>query len=246
MADFTPPGRPAIIQSANTNVIQTTFFQDGVISEETAIATGKINFRQFVHGWSEPHHRLSSHIGNERIEDGSTVTDHVVALPARLTMKGHVSDVTSPQGSKGAASAWTELRLAHQNEILLKVVTEWWIYQRMVIRSIDTTQTNRGMEFMMEMQEIVAVGTGRFTPKSRSGTAKDRDPNIDGGQRPIGYVGTDADGNQRFFQFIGPGQGYEQLPGIVSTDVDGNLQLITPDETNNPLINSLPLRDGRR
>ena len=90
----------------------------------------------FVSGWGDPRHDLSSHIGTERIEDGSTITDHVVAMPTKLSLIGYVSDMSL--GPDAPGEAWEKIRELVKKETILKVITEWGVYEEMVIKSADT------------------------------------------------------------------------------------------------------------
>ncbi|MBF2754131.1 MAG: hypothetical protein ISN29_02590 [Gammaproteobacteria bacterium AqS3] len=110
----------------------------------------------FVTGWSEPAHTLKSNITQEPLENGALVTDHVVALPVELEMKGYVSDIID--GGAAPGRAWERMRELHNKKAILNVVTEWGYYEDMVIKTAETKQEGRGMEFTVVFQQILRVG----------------------------------------------------------------------------------------
>lgn len=232
MADFTPPADTSRVIGAGISVrySATLFGTAGNPSADSLIGSFPVAMEPAVTGWREPNHRLTSQAGNERLEDGTTITDHIVAMPARLTLQGHVSDITSPLGSDGTGNVWSLLRGLHQSEALLSVITEWAIYDEMLIRSIDTTQTNRGMVFTLELQEIIRVGVGYYEPKPRKDTGKDRGGNIDGGQRQA-FTLTPAIEGQSPVLFTGPGREPAVLEeDVFARDVDGRLTVVKRED----------------
>lgn len=148
-----------------TLIPQSEILVNGI--SEVGGAPFDLNFH--VTGWGEPRHTLTSHIGTEPLEDGSLITDHVIAFPPKVSMKGYVSDVI--EGGAAPEKTWDAIRDLHANEILMNILTEWGFYKDMVIRMAETKQTGRGMEFMMEFQHVVRVGLDVikiFNPKNTS------------------------------------------------------------------------------
>ena len=109
----------------------------------------------YVSGWSQPQHYLKSNVAQEPLEDGAVITDHVVALPVSLDLKGYVSDVKD--GAVAAGYAWQKIKEIQENEQLLNVLTEWGFYENMAIRTAETKQTGRGLMFSMSLVEVLKV-----------------------------------------------------------------------------------------
>lgn len=238
-----PPGisRLSGFSKPGISVSFATIFEGNITAAQARATAPVPTLEQAgVTGWVEPNHRLTSHTGNERVEDGTTITDHIVALPARLTMKGHVSDVTNPKGSDGAVDVWQTLRRLHKGEVLLSVVTEWATYKDMAIRSIDTTQTHRGMIFTMELQEVVRVGVGYYEPTERKETAKDRSPHLPGGDNDLFTILPPRIGQSAVF-LDSEGNPYVDPDGVFALLPDGKTGVyISREETYTPVGDDRP------
>lgn len=109
-----------------------------------------------VDGYPDHQHRLATRIGGEPLEDGRDVTDHVVAAPESVTLTGIVSDFG---GSQRPVAAWQEIERLHKASESLVLVTEWGIYNEMVIQRCDARPVGRSLEFTMELREILRVST---------------------------------------------------------------------------------------
>lgn len=200
----------------------------------------------WVTAWDEPSHSLSSELGTERIEDGSTITDHVVAQPAKLSLIGYISDVS--MGPDAPGRAWAQIRKLHKDEAILKVITEWGEYPEMVIKRVDTTQTTRGMKFTLDMQEIVRVGVSRTEMITAASEAPDtpatnRGPEVEAGQKPLR-----ASSSRVLAQQVGPNQfrlGDPNNPNgvLVGIEVGEDGQPLT-DAAGNPVFYTIPPAAG--
>ena len=140
----------------------------------------------YVTGYMDVKHELMSQIGTERLEDGSQISDHVVAMPTKVSMVGIVSDMA--MGPEAAADCWERIRDVHKSKDILKVITEWGMYDEMVIKSADTTQTTRGMEFNITLQQIVRVGVTQSTQAistNPSNPATGRAPEVETGPKAL-------------------------------------------------------------
>lgn len=209
------------------------------IIEGSAITVDKIRANAtdaVVTGWAMPNHQLMSQAGTERIEDGATITDNIVAMPAKLSMVGYVSDLTMQKGSRAPAEAWAAIRKLHREEAIVSIATEWGIYKNMFIMAVDTKQDNRGMKFDIDFQEIVRVGIGEYEPIGKqSATADGRGAEVPNGEQvvqpkevKIDVIPT-ADG-----QIVG-GHGTEEGAKIVNgvvirTGPDGVKRIYTTEE----------------
>ena len=141
---------------------------------------------EYVDGWPEVTHKIETNIGGEPLEDGREVTDHAVARQDRLVLTGWVSDFTSGSGKQRAA--WTRIRELHDAVTPLRVVTEWGVYDEMLIDRAEAPQTTRGMRFTLELREIKRVGITdtTLTEDRVSGPAEGRGSGTDVGRVNLG------------------------------------------------------------
>lgn len=108
-----------------------------------------------VDGWPEVTHKLETNIGGEPLEDGREVTDHAVARQSKLILTGWVSDFN---GGNRQREAWDKIREVHKAVEPIQVITEWGIYDEMLIDRAEAPHTNRGMMFTIEFREVTRVG----------------------------------------------------------------------------------------
>ena len=149
-----------------------------------------------VHGYPTDSHRLETVTGGEPLEDGRMVTDHAVARQERLVLTGVVSDF---DGQQRPIDAWAELRRIHKEIEVVEVFTEWGHYPEMLIRRCKADHLNRGMEFELELEQIIRVdyaadpppvgggggGITDLTPDLVAGPAIDRGGGTDRGLVPV-------------------------------------------------------------
>ena len=110
----------------------------------------------------EVRHDQSNRVTEFPVESGATITDHVQALPVRISIRGMVGDLFLQRGFKKAdiATAWEQLRTFMETAELLDFVTDVRSYENMVITSISAPRNaavGRAMTFTMDMQEIRLV-----------------------------------------------------------------------------------------
>lgn len=133
-----------------------------------ALSTTVEPLRAHVDNYLEVKHRLTSKVGMEPVEDGTEVTDHVVAMPAELMLEGMVSDLTQA-GNARPAESWAAMQRLHQEAEPMEVITPWGVYGEMVIERLDSRQEGGGMVFELNLRRILRVnlsGSGvptRFT-----------------------------------------------------------------------------------
>ncbi|MCY4394979.1 MAG: hypothetical protein OXC10_07590 [Rhodospirillaceae bacterium] len=140
---------------------------------------------EVVDGYPTATHKLETTTGGEPLEDGRRVTDHVVARQERLTLQGWVSDFN---GGERPREAWETIRRLHKAEVTLTVMTEWGVYDEMIIRRAEAPQETRGMQFTLELEEVLRVGvTDNDLPASRlSGPAQGRSGEVNRGRVALG------------------------------------------------------------
>ena len=139
----------------------------------------------FVDGFPNHQHRLSTRIGDEPLEEGREVTDHVIAAPQGVTLTGVVSDMG---GSQRPAAAWQEIVRIWQAAEPVRVVTEWETLNEMVIARCDASPSGRGMDFTMELRHIIRVSTSAgpvVPPAAMRGLASNRSGEVSRGRVPL-------------------------------------------------------------
>ena len=176
----------------------------------------------WVTGYSDVQHELMSQVGQEPIEDGSRITDHVVAMPTKVSMIGYVSDISV--GPDAAADSWERIRELHRNKEILRVITEYGVYDEMVIRTADTTATTRGLQFNIQLQQIVRVGVGRSevisVPASDNNPAAQRNEEVPGGPKTMRVAAEELGDGRLVAVEPGTGRRVEVEP---ARDKDGNI-----------------------
>ena len=143
-------------------------------------------FGSVVDGWPEVTHKIETTIGGEPLEDGREVTDHAVAKQDKIVMTGWVSDIN---GGNRPKQAWERIRQIQRLVQPIKVITEWGVYDEMLIDRAEAPQTNRGMNFTLELREIRRVGLTQSTISNlvSSGPARGRSSNVQRGR--VGFTG---------------------------------------------------------
>lgn len=134
-----------------------------------------------VDGYPAESHRLQTTTGGEPLEDGRQATDHAIARQDRLELTGWVSDLN---GGDRPRAAWDTIRRLHREVTPLRVVTEWGVYEEMLITRAEAPKRGRGMRFILELEEIIRVGLSvAFLPANiLSGPAQGRSGEIDRGR----------------------------------------------------------------
>lgn len=128
-------------------------------------------------------HRATAEATSNPVEDGMTVSDHLVLKPDEVTIEGFITNtpfsrgtpVSAPAGQPGrAASAYETLRRLRTAKQLVSLVTSAGKYDNMVMTSFTVPREPRvgeSLRFSAEFRELVIVRTQtRRLPK----TAKPR------------------------------------------------------------------------
>ena len=139
----------------------------------------------FVDGFPERQHKLTSRIGDEPLEDGRSAVDHVVKAPTSVVLTGIVSDY---KGTARVQAAWQAIEELHSKEEPVKVITEWQVYDEMVIKRCDGVPIGRGLRFELELRQILRVSgsTGPAVPAAaQSGVASGRTGEVSRGRVPL-------------------------------------------------------------
>ena len=141
-----------------------------------------------VDGFPDATHKLETTTGGEPLEDGRHVTDHAVARQERLVLTGWVSDLN---GGDRPRAAWETLRRLHKSLALLRVITEWGVYEKMIIRRAEAPQHTRGMRFTLELEEVIFVGVAdnELPAENLSGPAVGRSGEVARGRVVLGHPG---------------------------------------------------------
>ena len=108
-----------------------------------------------VDGWPEEQHQLKVNISGAPVESGVETTDHSVLSSEILTLTFWVSGW---RGGRNPADAWGEVRRLARDREPIRVLTEWGIYEEMLIWEADAPKTNRGMRGTLKLIWINRVG----------------------------------------------------------------------------------------
>ena len=138
-----------------------------------------------IDGFPTGTHKLESTTGGEPLEDGRSVTDHVVAREERLVLNGWVSDFN---GGNRPGEAWETIRRLHKSVTTLTVVTEYGTYPEMIIYRAEAPQESRGLRFTLELHEILRSGVtdSELPPQTLSGPAAGRSGEVERGRVSLG------------------------------------------------------------
>ena len=138
-----------------------------------------------VDGYQHHQHKLTTRIGGEPLEDGRGVTDHAVAEQRYVILSGIVSDMKGASRPKAAYQMMKEL---HAESVIVSLITEWEMYEEMLIIRCEPQSAGRGMRFEMELREILRVGstTGGGAPgAAMTGNAAGRSGEVARGRVPL-------------------------------------------------------------
>ncbi|MFH0902148.1 MAG: hypothetical protein V2A73_16070 [Pseudomonadota bacterium] len=114
-------------------------------------------------------HSFISTIADSPIEDGTSVTDHVIKSPRALTIEGLVSDHPVDKATRENAAVAAQKRSQTAAAILeelwstaatLRVITRLRIYNDMVIERLEwqeTQDSGQTLTFRMDLREIKKV-----------------------------------------------------------------------------------------
>jgi hypothetical protein len=128
-------------------------------------------------------YRFGSQVTQFPVESGAKITDHVHLDPEEITLEGLVSDspITeiparmqlrgdneeTPSGSR-TQSAYDALYTVRSKRLLLTVVTEYKVYEDMVLESFEVPRSRDqgGLQFTATLKQIVTVEsmTGALPP----------------------------------------------------------------------------------
>ena len=127
-----------------------------------------------VDGWPDEQHQIRVNIAGAPVEDGVQTTDHSVLSNEQVTLTGWVS------GWRGAgrtpAQAWAEIRRMARDRDPIRLVTEWGVYDEMLIWEAEAPKAHRGMRFTLKLIWINRVGIvdDELPPEQVSGPAEGR------------------------------------------------------------------------
>lgn len=122
-------------------------------------------------------HQFSSQVTDNPVEDGTTVTDHVILAPRQLTLEAMVSDhpidpevlakmptpTEGPDGLPVAVKPTRSQKAAEfleglwRDKVLLKVVTKFRTYANLVIESMTWREENdvgEALQVTLQLREI--------------------------------------------------------------------------------------------
>jgi len=109
-------------------------------------------------------HNYSSRVTNYPIEDGSTLSDHIINEPTTLNLEGIVTDsplAIFPTFNR-SVKAFNQLVDLHRKRVVIKVVSGIKVYEKMVITSLDVPRevlTGQSLRFNIQLQEVILDST---------------------------------------------------------------------------------------
>lgn len=112
-------------------------------------------------------HNYTSRVTTYPIEEGSTLSDHIINEPTRVVLEGIVSD--SPLNILStfnrSVDAFNRLVEIHENRDIVTVVTGLKVYPNMAITSLNVpreVRTGQSLSFTIELQEVIVDTSVRF------------------------------------------------------------------------------------
>ena len=112
-------------------------------------------------------HRYSSRVTNYPVEEGSTLSDHIINEPAEITLEGIVTD--SPLSILSffnrSVDAFNQFVEIHEKRELVTVVTGLKIYPNMAITSLNVPRdlrTGQSLKFTIELQNVILDSSVRL------------------------------------------------------------------------------------
>lgn len=109
-------------------------------------------------------HTATSRVTSQPVQEGSTISDHIVNEPEKLSITGFISD-TPVDGSYSNYSqlAFDSLYQIRDAKDTISVVTNFRVYQDMVITRISVPRnvgSGQSIEFTVELTKIRKAGAG--------------------------------------------------------------------------------------
>lgn len=118
-----------------------------VLAAETVV----VGLDAEIDGIPRRQHTLTTRLGTEPIETGAEVTDHAATLPRQVTLSGII---TSLNGTDRVTGAWDAIERLWESKEPFRLITEWGVYDDMLIASLPSETAGRGMRFEAHLQQI--------------------------------------------------------------------------------------------
>lgn len=111
-------------------------------------------------------HSAESTVTRFPVENGVSITDHIVNEPKRLRIEGFVSNASLRSGggsfSQRAQNAFNELFELRDDRALLSVVSDLKVYQNMAIVSINVPKDRGGATSVNFTVDLIQVTKANF------------------------------------------------------------------------------------
>ena len=122
-----------------------------------------------VDGWPSHTHKLQSRVPDEPAAWNQSFASHAKISPPQITLTGYVSDLVlhdpTAEDSEAAtvadtdraAKAWAKIRQLHRTAETVRVITEWALYDSMLIEKAEATQVtqqSRGMAVRLDLKQV--------------------------------------------------------------------------------------------
>lgn len=148
-------------------------------------------------------HERSATVTEHPIENGSTISDHVIISPERLRLTGFVTDASPRDAERGATqSAFDALDAAASSGQLMQVITGRKTYQDMILIAADLPRERPdSMQFSLEFVQVRLVSPEVVEGVLSAAQVADADrdtlqPEIDQGQTRAGRVSPEQRGEE--------------------------------------------------
>ena len=120
-------------------------------------------------GFTDRTHILSKKVTSNPIETGSSISDHTTRAPARLELKGVIT--------QDAATIWQRLVQLYAATEPVTVYTGWGSFHDMVVTELRASEpVIYGMEFELKLTQVIRVTVAEAAIPMRTGPAQERTP----------------------------------------------------------------------
>ena len=173
------PNGIIISPQIGTPVLPVPNFAGGETNTRRTVISALVDF---VDGYPERSHKLTTSIGSAPVETGARISDHAIPNAEEVILTGLVSDLKL-DGISQTAAAWERIRELQRNSDVVELMTSWASYAEMIIVEVTANEAGGGMRFTMKLEEILRVGITQNVVEAPliSGPAVLRTSNVDRG-----------------------------------------------------------------
>ena len=111
-----------------------------------------VELRGTIDGFPEESFELGLDTGDSPLESGASVTDHAVATPERLILRGQV------RGTGRAADAIDAIRRAYRDVETVTFISPLGVWDEMLIKRMSAPRAGHGLTMTLELEQVIRVG----------------------------------------------------------------------------------------